>query len=207
MKKWIFIRHAEAECNKISSSDIMNTYEFDSELTEKGIWQSNMLIQNFKKEYLPDIIYSSPQKRAYITAEKLKEKYNLPQVVTDARLEEMRLLEPFHTNITGAAWDKYLGLRETYFSSVIFGIESLESQYKRIMDFYLDILEKKEDNILVMTHAYCIDLFLLIILKRSLDKFRDVKFKISNTGVFVIYRDKEGFYLEKLNDISHLNYF
>ncbi len=64
----IFVRHAQSQANLLWDETGSDPYIFDPVLTEKGYQQA----ENFKnniKYFIPDLIVSSPLKRALLTAE------------------------------------------------------------------------------------------------------------------------------------------
>ncbi|MFN3910087.1 MAG: histidine phosphatase family protein [Candidatus Anstonellaceae archaeon] len=72
LTRLIFFRHAVASGNK---KHLMNGSKIDSELTKKGREQAKKIAMNFSLK--PDIILSSPLKRARQTAYYFEKKYKL----------------------------------------------------------------------------------------------------------------------------------
>lgn len=94
--KIILVRHAESEGNiqnRLSGRTNFN-------LTPKGLWQIEKLADELEKEHI-EIIYSSPLKRAYITAQGIAKKQGLKNINIQDDLIEMDF-----GKCDGLSWDE-----------------------------------------------------------------------------------------------------
>lgn len=187
--KFILIRHGKAECNTLNDDDIMSIYDKDSPLTEEGILQANKLAKNFPQKLFPTKVYSSPLKRSVDTANIFAKQHNLP-IYIDERLAELNTNVCFFPPITIKEWDSILEQR--IFNSkkeIKVGVETLHSHYSRVASFIEDIfLENQinDDIIIIFTHALTIEMFLIYLLDLDMKHLQKVRYKISNTGIFII---------------------
>ena len=115
----------------------------DIELNIEGVIQAEILCKELKDIDF-DIVYSSPLKRAYQTAQIIYQ----GSIVTDTRL-----MERFNGKLEG----KYKKLYIVDFndpSETRFNIESLAAFRKRIVSFWDDLIKTHGNrNVLVVTHG------------------------------------------------------
>lgn len=86
MTKIILVRHCQAEGNeKRFFQGRINT-----EITEKGKRQIEATVNKLKDEPI-DVVYSSPLKRAFVTAKSIAESHNIPEdkIILDDDLMEI----------------------------------------------------------------------------------------------------------------------
>ena len=136
-----FVRHGETNLNKqhIFQGSI------DEPLNELGMLQAIEVATKLKAEKI-DVIYSSPLKRAYTTAEAVNKFHNV-EILKDKRISELYLgkLEGQHYNKES--------LQRLIKSSKEYGGESVEDLIKRVKKFLEDIENQKGKNILVVSHG------------------------------------------------------
>lgn len=148
--KIIFIRHGEA------MDDIRNEYGgwHDPELSPKGWVQAAKLGLKFKDQGLrSDIILTSPLKRAIQTASAVGE-------VLETKVERFQYLKERNTYgllcglSKSEAREKYPELVKAYEKGEeVLGYESYEFASKRIRAALDKIKERKEENVICVTHG------------------------------------------------------
>lgn len=122
----------------------------DIDLNATGTEQANQLAKNLK-DIKFSAIYSSPLKRTINTAKSIN-KYHSNDIITDTRIIE-RCFGNFEgtNNLKNKFdyWDYELNLDDN-------NVESVQTLFKRIRDFLLEIYELYKDtdsNILIVTHS------------------------------------------------------
>lgn len=135
------VRHGETDWNVIGR----NQGRTDIELNENGIKQAEETAKKLEKKNF-DMIFSSPLKRAYKTA----------QIICDDNIIfDERLIERCNGDLEGKLKSEYIGLVNFADSNENrHGIEPLPIFRKRITDFFDYILKNYPGKeILVVTHA------------------------------------------------------
>lgn len=206
----IMIRHAEAECNTLQDDSLIETYDSACELTEHGLQQARMLKEHFPLTLSPTIIFTSPYKRAKATAEIFRQRFSVP-LMEDRRLEELRAPSRFDPPISQLQWDLLLKKR-IYHPNVEItdGLESLREQSERLSHFLKELILRyghdSNQNIVIFTHAFCIQLSLLFFMKLDSDHLLNLEFKVSNASIHVVnyINSEQIFLIENLNNKSHL---
>ncbi|MCP3774487.1 histidine phosphatase family protein [Paenibacillus sp. MZ04-78.2] len=207
----ILVRHAEAHCNILEDEAIIDSYDPDCELTEEGMMQAAKLRDEYPVSLGPAVIYSSCCKRALQTATIFRERFPVP-LVEDNRLNELYAPSKFSSPITQREWDIWLEERIRFpEKEIVEGLESLDHQSKRIADFYTDMLkrheqESAETNLVIFTHAFCIQLSLLHFMGLSSHYLQKCQFKSSNTAMHIVQYDSRSkqFVIESMNNRLHL---
>lgn len=133
------VRHGQTDWNK----EGRNQGRTDIDINENGK-QAAEEVKEKLKDINFDIVFSSPLKRAYHTA----------QIITDHKIiTDERLIERCNGTLEGKLKNEY----QVDFSDVKetrFGIEPLLDFQSRINNFLEEILEKYPNkNILIVTHA------------------------------------------------------
>jgi len=204
----IMIRHAEAVCNVLPDDSLLETYDPNCELTARGKRQAMLLRDRYPKGLEPVAIYSSPYKRAVDTAQPLRERFRVP-LILDERLGEVRAPERFDPPITQREWDRLLEDRIRYPDrELVLGLEPLTVQMERIADFCTDLIRQykhRDANLVLMTHAFCIQLMLLHLLGLGLQTLRSWRVKVSNTAMHIVRVSEDNpCCIEALNNRLHL---
>nr|BCJ78240.1 5''-phosphoribostamycin phosphatase [Niallia circulans] len=206
----ILIRHAQAHCNILEDDVLMDAYDPHSELTETGIGQAGKLRDEYPASLAPDVIYSSPLKRAAETAAIFHERFPAVPLLHDDRLSELKAPEAFIPPITQKQWDGYLEQRiHAPHLEVVQGLESLNVQRERLELFYKELFRDYADkacNIVLFTHAFSIQLSILFFLGLGNEHLRQWQIKASNTAMHIVHYEpgSGSFLLESLNNRTHL---
>ncbi|WP_461829558.1 histidine phosphatase family protein [Aquifex sp.] len=199
MKKIYLIRHAQSEYNEKG----IFQGRLDSDLTPLGFVQSRLLVNRFKREK-PQIIFTSPQRRAYKTALTLSDVLQIPLVVEE-RIREMSfgVLEGNHF------WTMFEENKEMILNWLKDPVkhplptqEDMGEFEKRIRSFLEDLIQRKEEVIAVVGHGGTLHGLVCLALGIGLEKMWHIH--MDNTGVSLLEYDGERFYLKELNDTCHL---
>ena len=202
MTRVILVRHCEAQGNTDG------TFQGRTDCDISGNGETQLELVALRCRNMPiDVIYSSPLKRAYRTAEAINQYHHL-EIHTDDRLME----------IDGGVWegevwndlpslfpdDTERWNRRPYEFAPKNG-ETMRQVYDRIWDGVTDIVRKnKGKTILITSHGCAIRNFLCRALGRPIEQLNEVDW-CDNTGVNIIdFDDAVNPHVVMMNDASHL---
>ena len=202
MTRVYFVRHAEAWGN-------VNEYfqgHIDSDLTERGIAQLEMLSERFK-DISFDEIYSSPLKRTIGTTQAAN-KYHTASIQIDERLIE----------INGGEWEgvKWAELKEKYPEQLDkwenrmweFSTdkgESMQNVYNRMYEAVGDIVKKNSGKtIVIVSHGCAIRNYLSYAEFGDIKNLADVGWSDNTAVSMVEYDENLAPTLIFKNDSTHL---
>ncbi|MFC2342388.1 MAG: histidine phosphatase family protein [Negativicutes bacterium] len=201
MMKLLLIRHGQTDWN------LLGKYQgqTDIALSGEGIRQADLLAQNFPVDTL-DIIYTSDLQRAFMTAERLAEKFSAP-LYADEALRELNF----------GAWEglTYQEIAERWPQEVknLFGApeklqipegETFLMLQRRAMDKIHEIRAENEGkNVAVVAHGAISKAILTALLHIPLHYVWMLR--QDNTAVNILRFDDEFVSVELLNGISHLD--
>lgn len=197
----IFVRHAEAEGNKIRRFHGWT----DSEITPKGHMQAKRVAERLKDVDI-DVIYSSSLKRTMQTASYISDIKGLP-VTTSDNLRE----------INGGDWEDrtWTELEERWpeeydtwenrpFAHKMPNGESMEEFQKRLLDEVMQIIRSNEGkNICIVTHGTAIRAMLCRFRNCSLEEMCNIAW-CDNTAITVIDYEDGNFRTVTEGDSTHL---
>ena len=199
--KLLLIRHGQTDWN------LLGKYQgqTDIALSGEGIRQADLLAQNFPVDTL-DIIYTSDLQRAFMTAERLAEKFSAP-LYADKALRELNF----------GAWEglTYQEIAERWPQEVknLFGApeklqipegETFLMLQQRAMDKIHEIRAENEGkNVAVVAHGAISKAILTALLHIPLHYVWMLR--QDNTAVNILRFDDEFVSVELLNGISHLD--
>ncbi|MGL4109932.1 histidine phosphatase family protein [Clostridium sp. LP20] len=176
----------------------------NSELTEEGIKQAKSLGDRLDGLDI-DVIYTSPIKRAYETAQILRNGKNI-NIIAEDRLKEINFGE-----YEGSTEEELLGMGKGYEISKIFsgemdvrapGGETLRELYNRISEVLAEILEiEKGKNVLIVTHGATLKA-IVSYFKKS-DEIYDTI--MGQTTLSKVICKNGEFEFEFINDRTHLD--
>ena len=201
MMKLLLIRHGQTDWN------LLGKYQgqTDIALSGEGIRQADLLAQNFPVDTL-DIIYTSDLQRAFMTAERLAEKFSAP-LYADKALRELNF----------GAWEglTYQEIAERWPQEVknLFGApeklqipegETFLMLQRRAMDKIHEIRAENEGkNVAVVAHGAISKAILTALLHIPLHYVWMLR--QDNTAVNILRFDDEFVSVELINGISHLD--
>ncbi len=207
MNRLYFVRHGQSQGNKLSLHQSGKT-----ELTEHGIKQAGKVAKRFRTIPI-DIIFASDYARAKKTAEIINrvvgKKIEITKLLRERKrqseIEGKRIADPEAIRVRKIARE-HMDEEGWHFSDE----ENYFDFKKRVKDFLNFITQRKEENILVVTHAFFIKVFttLLIIGEEGLTpkiiSGLDRSLWMQNTGITVFDKVKNRLMLMNWNDQAHL---
>ena len=200
MKRIYLIRHAQSEYNEKG----IFQGRLDSDLTPLGFVQARLLTGYFQKEK-PDIIFTSPQRRAYKTALTLSDILGV-KLIVDERIREMSfgVLEGNHF------WTMFeenkkmiLDWLKNPVENPLPTQEDMKLFEKRISAFLEEIIRRREKCIAVVGHGGTLHGLVCLALNIGLEKMWHIH--MDNTGITILDYDGERFHLRELNNTCHLD--
>ena len=198
----LVVRHAQ------TSSNVSGRYMgwMDEDLSEKGLWQAEKLSRRLAQRSI-EVVYSSPLKRAFRTAQMVALPHSLPVRVLEG-LGEIRIGE--WEGMSGqeiAA--KFPDLWQTWRSDPS-GIqmpsgESLAQVQERAAAAFDHIAQANQGKqVLVVTHDVVVRLMVAHYLNVSTSIYR--RLEVGNASLTIIELVDGRGWLRVLNDIAHLEY-
>lgn len=197
----IFVRHAEAEGNKIRRFHGWT----DSEITEKGRLQASRVAERLKDVDI-DIVYSSSLKRTLQTASYISSVKNLPVNTSDSLKEinggewedltweelQQRWPDAYHT------WDN------NPHAHVMPNGESMQEFQDRLMEEVMSIIKENEGkNICIVTHGTAIRAMICRFRACTLEEMINVAW-CDNTAITIIDYEYGVFSTVVEGDATHL---
>lgn len=192
--KLIIVRHGETEENR---AGIIQGH-FPGVLSELGREQARKLAKRLKNEKI-DLIISSDLARALDTAKEIVKFHANTDLVPDERLRE-RYFKKFEGK-------RKKDLRIPKNARLIDycneeDIESDEEVFTRVKSLIKNILEKEEENILLVGHMGVCKFVVATLLNKEIENLRGMKLK--NTSVSIFEREDEKIKMRLLNCTEHL---
>ena len=200
MVKLFIIRHAESEWNPIGRYQGL----LDPGLSERGLKQAELLGIALEKEKI-DVIYSSPLRRTYQTAQEIAKRHGLEFV------EDKRIIEIDHGVWSGMLVEEvkerfpedFRRWLEEPHRVKFEGGESLEDVFKRVKDF-VEFLREKHwgQTVAIVSHTVPIRAMLCALLNIDLSKFW--AFGCDNASYSLVHMEEKRNVIVKLNITCHL---
>jgi probable phosphoglycerate mutase len=198
--KLFIIRHAESEWNPIGRYQGL----LDPGLSERGLKQAELLGRALEKEKI-DVIYSSPLRRTYQTAQEIAKRHGLEFV------EDKRIIEIDHGVWSGMLVEEvkerfpedFRRWLEEPHRVKFEGGESLEDVFKRVKDF-VEFLREKHwgQTVAIVSHTVPIRAMLCALLNIDLSKFW--AFGCDNASYSLVHMEEKRNVIVKLNITCHL---
>lgn len=200
MTKFILVRHGQTEWN------LCGRYQgqSDTELSAAGIKQAEILAEHFPADKI-DAIYSSDLKRAFITAEKVGEKYQCPVI------KEPAFREICFGDWEGLTYEQITekwpyALADFFQRPDILEIpngESFLAVQTRAVNKIKELAASNNDKTLaIFAHGAIIRTILAAAVNSPLRYLWS--FRQDNTAVSIIIYDCGGFMLQLANSTEHL---
>ncbi|MEU7282075.1 histidine phosphatase family protein [Streptomyces sp. NPDC045431] len=205
VQRFLLVRHAEASLNVLRDDDVLPGFDPHAGLTPLGERQARALADHLPRDPAvrppgpgpapgpPVLLYSSPQRRAARTAEVLGAALGVP-VVADGRLAELRAPEVFPRALTVREWDAVLEDRLRRPAAEVSGVESWVAQRRRVREFLDARCPVGGDGArwVLVSHSETLQAVLFELLGLDDALLHRTRFKISNTGVFIVDRTEDG---------------
>nr|CAG38703.1 putative phosphatasein lividomycin pathway [Streptomyces lividus] len=197
VQRFVLVRHAQAAVNVLDDDDLMTTHDTDADLTPLGEEQARALAGHLAGDRAawpgpPGAhayhLYTSPQLRARRTAEPLAGRLGLP-AVPEPLLAEAHAPRRFPRPLRVREWDAVLEERLRRTDAEIAGVESWTAQRARVRRFLRERCgHRPGTGFVLVSHAETIQALLLELLGLDDAVLLSARFKVSNTGVFIVDR-------------------
>lgn len=197
--KLFLIRHGQTKWKKIGFLSYT-----DLELTKEGILQAEKIARKLKKEKI-DKIYSSPLKRCKQTAQIIGKYLDL-KIYIAPQLREVNF-GIFEGLSLKKAEKKYPELfwarqKDKWNFRIPCG-ESYQDAAERILKFLKKLSDKKNNNIVLVTHVTIIKILLKLFSNLPMEKIDEIHFP--PTSLTILGKKNKKFRVLVINNISHLN--
>ncbi|GAA4932952.1 histidine phosphatase family protein [Streptomyces coeruleoprunus] len=203
VQRFVLVRHAEASVNVLDDEDVLPGFDPHAGLTRLGERQARALARHLPGD--PAVrppgpgpqsgvrVYCSPQRRAARTAEPLGAALGVP-VVADGRLAELAAPEVFPRPVRVREWDAVLEERLLRPEAEVFGVESWAAQRRRVREFLGERcpVAAGGGRWVLVSHSETMQALLFELLGLDDALLHRTRFKISNTGVFIVDRTEDG---------------
>uniref|UniRef100_A0A7C2V9Y0 Histidine phosphatase family protein n=1 Tax=Hydrogenobacter sp. TaxID=2152829 RepID=A0A7C2V9Y0_9AQUI len=199
MNKNIYLlRHAQSEYNEKG----IFQGRLDSDLTPLGFVQARLSAQEFLGKEI-EVIYSSPQRRAYKTALTIADLLGL-EVIVDERIREMSF-----GNYEGKKfWDlveEEGHIFRAWLSNPVRNPlptqENMEDFSKRVKSFLEDVINGPYKNLLVVAHGGTLHAMVCLATGLGLENLWNIH--MDNTGFTLLSYNSGRFELKYLNRLCH----
>ncbi len=200
--KIIIVRHAETMENA-KTQDI--GHDTEALLTEQGVLQAQKLGELLKEEKISHA-YTSPQKRAVHTAEKILKHHSDVTIVQVEELREQSL--GIYESVPKHVWKEIKAkAKEAFHLFKPEGGESYVELQKRAKQFFERLIHEHEnDTVLVVSHAGTLGVLLLDILGKELTEENYRAHQPKNTEFTIIEVLEDGKKkIHALNNRAHLD--
>lgn len=199
MRRLFLIRHAQSELNQKG----IFQGKLDSDLTPLGFVQARLLASSLMREEI-HLVISSPQRRAYKTAQTVSDVLDVPLIV-DENIREMSFGELEGKEFLKVAQeygDKIKLWLKNPIENPLPTQEPMKDFECRIRNFLESLRELKEENIAIVAHGGSLQAFLCIVLDLGIENMWRVH--MDNTGVSLLEYANGKFALAYLNRTCHL---
>jgi len=197
-KNLYLLRHAQSEYNEKG----IFQGRLDSDLTPLGFVQARLSAQEFLGKEI-EVIYSSPQRRAYKTALTIADLLGL-EVIVDERIREMSF-----GNYEGKKfWDlveEEGHIFRAWLSNPVRNPlptqENMEDFSKRVKSFLEDVINGPYKNLLVVAHGGTLHAMVCLATGLGLENLWNIH--MDNTGFTLLSYNSGRFELKYLNRLCH----
>ncbi|MFN3599284.1 MAG: histidine phosphatase family protein [Aquificaceae bacterium] len=197
-KRLYLLRHAQSEYNEKG----IFQGRLNSDLTPLGFVQARLSAQELLDKNL-QVIYSSPQKRAYKTALTVADVLGL-EVIVDDRIREMSF-GVYEGRNFWELMEKEGHMLRAWLSNPLKNSlptqESMEEFKERVESFLKDVIQNPYENILIVAHGGTLHALVCLSLGLGLENLWNIH--MDNTGfTLLVYKDGK-FELKYLNRLCH----
>lgn len=196
MTKLILLRHGETNKNL---DNTLHSIDDDAELNETGILQIEEVAQELK-DYLPDIVYSSREKRSLESARILTQALGIPMLELD------NIHERNWGKFTGQPWSEVekilnpMNLDERY-NYLPPGGESWKEFEERLTHAVKEVVIENQDKVvLIVTHGGAIRALMPYLLGKP--KEESFKYDPKNAS-FVVFEYENGLFKQLKSSLKN----
>lgn len=202
MSKVFLLRHGETEWNKEGNRYCGST---NLPLTPKGIEQAKALSHRLKKENIR-VIYSSPLKRAALTAEIIAGIDSLPvNLIPEFREIDYGEWEGLRVEEIKRKYGRefFARWRKDPYHIQVPGGENLKAVESRVIPAFNKIISCRDDNVVaIVAHNTVNRIILCNLLGISLQRYRSIKQDNACCNIILIQEDQP--LICQINDTCHL---
>ncbi len=201
MLRLFILRHGETDFNK---QKIVQGSGVDSSLNEYGNLQARKFFEKYKNTPF-EAVYCSNLIRTYQTIKNFEILYPIQR---DPLINELSwgIIEGknFEGDVAQIYWEVNKKWSEGYLDEKIPQGDSPNEIWDRVSAFLVNLKKNHNSNVLICTHGRTMKILFSQLLGYGM-KYQDI-FNHQNTSLTVLnYIDNEHFYIEKFNDLSHLD--
>lgn len=198
IKNLYLLRHAQSEYNEKG----IFQGRLDSDLTPLGFVQARLVAREFLDKKI-QVIYSSPQRRAYKTALTVADLLGL-EVVVDERIREISFgdYEGKHFwTLVEEEGETFRAWLSNPLKNPLPTQENMESFRKRVESFMADVLRSDYENLLIVAHGGTLHAITCLALGLGLENLWNIH--MDNTGITHLRYNSGRFELKHLNRLCH----
>ncbi|RMH80635.1 MAG: histidine phosphatase family protein [Acidobacteria bacterium] len=199
MRHLYLLRHAQSEYNEKG----IFQGRLDSDLTPLGFVQARLSAQELQNKGI-EVIYSSPQRRAYKTALVIADVLGL-DVHVDERIREMSFGDYEGRRFWAIMEEEGERLRAWLSNPVKNPLPTQEDMGKfeeRVRSFLRDVIDTPHQNLLIVAHGGTLHAIVCLSLGLGLENLWNVH--MDNTGLTVLKYNDGRFELKNLNKLCHM---
>lgn len=202
MSKIYLIRHGETEWNREQRTQGRSN---DIELAEEGIVQAERLSERLRNEKI-DLFFSSGLKRAHKTASIIADLHNSPvEILNEFGEINFGCFEGLRFSEIKEKYGEVLSVwRESpHLAKIPYGETIIELKERALNKLFEIIKDNEDKNILIVSHGITIKVLVAALMGIDLGNIH--KIRQDNTGLNIFEYKNGEFYLNLLNDTSHLS--
>jgi probable phosphoglycerate mutase len=199
MKRLFLVRHAQSEYNEKG----IFQGRLDSDLTPLGFVQARLTAKELSDKNV-QVIYTSPQRRAYKTALTIGDILHLEPIV-DERLREMSFGEYEGRHF----WSMLEENRELFLNWLANPLknplptqESMKEFESRVRSFLEEIKENPYENILIVAHGGTLHALICLSVGLGLENLWNIH--MDNAGITELCINKDRVRITCLNRLCHM---
>ncbi|WP_130806359.1 histidine phosphatase family protein [Senegalia massiliensis] len=201
MTKLYLTRHGQTQWN----IEARFQGQMGSPLTQKGIKDAENLRDRLKEVEF-QAIYSSPQSRAYDTANIIKGDRKI-NIITDDRLKEMNFGD--WEGIKGdEIKKKYFKMFDNLWNSPMDykpnSGESYKDVYNRVIPAIEDIKKQHDGKVLIVAHGIVLAIIMMYVEGRTIDNLWKEQV-LPNTSLTIVEAENDKFDIKMYGDTSHFS--
>ncbi|MFK8007701.1 MAG: histidine phosphatase family protein [Saprospiraceae bacterium] len=198
MKKTIhIIRHGQTEFNKLR---IIQGSGVDSDLNDRGREQGQLFFEKYK-EHPFEVVLTSTLKRTHQTVERFIES-GLPWEQFPEIVEMNWGVHEGKSGNEDMKKDYDRVVLSGNFDERIEGGESINEMAERLQQFIDHLPTRAEKNILVCIHGRAMRCLICLLEQKDLKEMEN--YPHSNTGLYLVEHDSNGFIVLEKNNTEHL---
>ncbi len=198
IKRLYLLRHAQSEYNEKG----IFQGRLDSDLTPLGYVQARLSAQELLDKGI-EVIYTSPQRRAYKTALTISDVLDVG-VIVDERLREMSFGDyegKRFLDLIREEGELFRAWLSNPLKNPLPTQEDMEEFRKRVDSFLEDVIKGPYKNILVVAHGGTLHAIVCLAIGLGLENLWNIH--MDNTGFSLLEYTPRGFELKYLNSLCH----